>query len=274
MTAAKPKKPVAKKPVARKPVAKKVARKPVAKKAAPKPEPVKIIEEKPLTPLQLLFIHEYLLDLNGTAAYKRAGFNPKNDNVAAVESSKLLRNPKIAEKIQLAMDKRAEKVGISAEKVLQEFWNIATVDRHELVQHRVGCCRHCYGFDHDYQRTDAEWARDMKIADKDGDEFKTMGGTGFDSRKPPVEDCPECFGDGVGRVVIADTRNLTPAARSVFSGVKHGKHGIEITFHSKEKSLEMIGRHLKLFTDVLEVKDTTAISSRMKAARDRAKAMK
>tara|TARA_R110001599_G_scaffold171353_1_gene362423 strand:+ start:439121 stop:439930 length:810 start_codon:yes stop_codon:yes gene_type:complete len=267
MSIAKPKKPAAKKSVA-----KKVARKPVAKKAVSKRVPAKRASaDKPLTRLQLLFVIEYLVDLNATAAYKRAGFTPKNDNVAGVEAFKLLKNPKIAAEIQKAMDKRAEKVGITAEKVLQEFWNIATVDRNELVQHRVGCCRHCYGFDHDFQRTDAEWARDVKLADKDGEEFKTLGGTGFDPRKPPVEDCPECFGDGVGRVVIADTRNLTPEAKSVFGGVKYGKHGIEVSFHSKEKALEMIGRHLKLFTDVLEVKDTTAISSRMKAARDRAK---
>ncbi|MBF8177820.1 terminase small subunit [Herminiimonas contaminans] len=264
-----------KKAAPKKPVAKKAAAKPAAKKVAAKRAPVKRdLDDTPLTPLQLRFVAEYIVTLNATGAYKKAGFTPKNDNVAGVEAYRLLRKPKVAAEIQKAMYKRAEKVGISAEKVLQEFWNIATVDRNELIQHRVGCCRHCYGFDHDYQRTDAEWARDQKLAEKDGEDFKTMGGTGFDPRKPPVEDCPECFGDGIGRIVMADTRNLSPEAKSVFAGLKHGKHGIEMAFHSKDNALLMVGRHLKLFTDVLEVKDTTSISGRMKAARERAREKK
>lgn len=45
----------------------------------------------------------------------------------------------------------------------------------------------------------------------------------------------------------------------------------KVKFHDKSKGLEMLGRHLKLFTDVLEVKDVTPLADRMKQARERSK---
>ena len=61
---------------------------------------------------QDLFVKEYLKDLNGTQAYIRAGYKVKDENTAAVNASKLLRNTKVQEKIQVAMkerEKRTEK---------------------------------------------------------------------------------------------------------------------------------------------------------------------
>lgn len=46
----------------------------------------------------------------------------------------------------------------------------------------------------------------------------------------------------------------------------------KVKLWDKKGSLELLGRHLKLFTDVVEVKDVTPISDRMKKARERAKA--
>ncbi|PAE74486.1 terminase small subunit [Bacillus velezensis] len=48
-----------------------------------------------LTPKRKRFVDEYLIDLNATQAYIRAGYKVKSESVAAVESHKLLRNPKI-----------------------------------------------------------------------------------------------------------------------------------------------------------------------------------
>ena len=52
-----------------------------------------------LTDKQQKFIDAYLGSGNATEAYKLAGYKVKNDNVAAPESSKLLRNPKISQAI-------------------------------------------------------------------------------------------------------------------------------------------------------------------------------
>ena len=48
-------------------------------------------------------------------------------------------------------------------------------------------------------------------------------------------------------------------------------HTKKVKMWDKTKGLEMLGRHLKLFTDVLEVKDVTPLADRMKQARERAK---
>ena len=71
-----------------------------------------------LTPKQRLFVNEYLVDLNATAAYKRAGYVGKG-NVAEVTASQLLRNPKIARQVKLAMDKRADDIGVDSKYVLR-----------------------------------------------------------------------------------------------------------------------------------------------------------
>lgn len=68
--------------------------------------------------------------------------------------------------------------------------------------------------------------------------------------------------------------------RRAIAGIEVNEIGVEgvvightkkVKFHDKSKNLEMLGRHLKLFTDVLEVKDVTPLADRMKQARERAK---
>jgi phage terminase small subunit len=75
---------------------------------------------------QKRFAEEYLIDLNATAAYKRAGYTAKGAS-SDVNASKLLRNPKVAAFIQSAMDKRSEDLGIDAKYVLQTIKN--TIER-------------------------------------------------------------------------------------------------------------------------------------------------
>lgn len=57
-----------------------------------------------------------------------------------------------------------------------------------------------------------------------------------------------------GRVVIQNFNDLTPEQRACIAGVKETKFGIEVSFYGKEKALEMLGRHLGIFNDKIEVK--------------------
>lgn len=75
-----------------------------------------------LTPKQLLFCKEYLIDLNGTQAAIRAGYSKKT---AEVQASTLLRNPKVKNYVQKLMDKRSDRIEITADRVLQEIAKIA-----------------------------------------------------------------------------------------------------------------------------------------------------
>lgn len=79
---------------------------------------------KPLTPKQEAFIAEYLIDLNATAAYKRAGYVAKG-NAAEVNAARLLRNAQVSAAVQAAMDKRADDLEISAKYVLDSIKRVA-----------------------------------------------------------------------------------------------------------------------------------------------------
>ena len=79
-----------------------------------------VMNTQKLTPKRSRFVDEYLIDLNGAGAYVRAGYKAKNDNVAAVEASRLLRIPNIQMAVALAKKRRSETVEINAEWVLRQ----------------------------------------------------------------------------------------------------------------------------------------------------------
>ena len=77
-----------------------------------------------LTAKQQMFVKEYLIDLNATQAAIRAGYSEKTAKEIGAEN---LTKPNIASAVQEAMDKRAKKVELSAEYVLNTI--IETVER-------------------------------------------------------------------------------------------------------------------------------------------------
>ncbi|MGO9770926.1 MAG: terminase small subunit [Roseiarcus sp.] len=84
-----------------------------------------------LTPKQKRFIEEFLLDLNGTAAYKRAGYNAKGHG-AEVNAAKLLSNTEVASAISAAQAKRSRRTEVTADRVIQELAAIAFADPRKL----------------------------------------------------------------------------------------------------------------------------------------------
>ena len=74
-----------------------------------------------MTPKQESFVREYLVDLNASAAYRRAGYKTGN---ADVLGPRLLGNAGIAKAIQVEMDTRAKRVQITADQVLQNIIDI------------------------------------------------------------------------------------------------------------------------------------------------------
>lgn len=137
-----------------------------------------------LTPKQKMFADEYLLDLNATAAYKRAGYKAKG-HVAESNASRLLSNAEVANYIQSAMDKRSKNLGIDAEYVLKTIKT--TIER----------CSQSY-----------------PVLDRRGEPVMVR------------------VGDGEGAA-------LAPAYEFDSSGVLKGA--------------ELLGRHLKMFTDKVDV---------------------
>jgi len=217
-------------------------------------------KESPLNEKQAAFVREYLIDLNACQAAIRAGYSP---NSAQEQSSRLLSNAKVSTFVEKALAERAKRTEITADRVVKEAWAIMTADPRELVEHRVGCCRYCWGTGNRYQRTAAEMLRDENAysaaaekAIEDGKpigDFDTLGGTGYNRLREPNPDCPECFGEGIGRVVLKDTSKISTAAASLFAGIKESDKGLEIKFHSKDAAMDKMFRHLGLYKDKIEL---------------------
>jgi phage terminase small subunit len=68
-----------------------------------------------LTDKQQRFVEEYLVDLNASAAARRAGYSEKTAGAIGDEN---LKKPEIAAAVQAAMDERSQRTEISADYVL------------------------------------------------------------------------------------------------------------------------------------------------------------
>ena len=65
-----------------------------------------------------------------------------------------------------------------------------------------------------------------------------------------TEDGEEVF---LPDVAITETNELTAIQKKAIAGIKQGKNGIELKLNDKTKALELLGKHLGMFTDKVEV---------------------
>ncbi len=157
---------------------------------------------KKLTPKQAAFVREYLKDLNASAAYKRAGYRATG-NAAEVNAARLLRNAQVQAAIQSAMDARAKRTEIQADRVLQEIAHAAFLDPIEL--------------------------------------FATNG------TLKSLEAMPEAARRAIAGLEVEEIFEGSGKARRWKGYLK------KIKLVSKEGTLQLAGRHLKLFTDRTEL---------------------
>ena len=86
-----------------------------------------------LSPRHEVFIREYLKDLNAAAAYERAGYKARGMS-AAVNASKLLKNPNIQANMRIILDKRLDRYEVTAERVLEEIASLSFQDAKDLFE--------------------------------------------------------------------------------------------------------------------------------------------
>lgn len=92
-------------------------------KATPRPKKVKSAAKcDGLTIKQALFINEYMVDFNATQAAIRAGYS---ENTAQEISSENLSKPLVAREIKKRIKARIDRLGITADNVLQGVNGIA-----------------------------------------------------------------------------------------------------------------------------------------------------
>ena len=81
-----------------------------------------VLAESSLNPRQRAFVAEYLVDLNATQAYIRAGYSPLTAQPASAE---LLSNPIIAAAVERGKAERLSRVNMTADTVLYEMSALA-----------------------------------------------------------------------------------------------------------------------------------------------------
>ncbi|WP_174935400.1 terminase small subunit [Burkholderia lata] len=235
-----------------------------------------------LTARQRCFVEEYLVDLNATKAAIRAGYSERN---ADKLGSQLLGKTRVAEAIRVAVAERAARAEVTAAEILRQVDAIATADPNGIVQYRRECCRYCHGEGHEWQyKTEREREgakldyeqqvaklKILKIPRAAWPKFRD-GGLGFNPLREPHAGCPECNGEGHGRMFIADTRTLTPAQLALYGGVEITRDGIRILINPKMKALELAMRHRGMLKERIELEVTDALAERLQKARRRVNA--
>lgn len=173
-----------------------------------------------LTDKQKRFCEEYLIDLNATQAAIRAGYSPKT---AEQTASRLLRNVKVQEYISKRQKELSRSTEITQERVIKELALIAfsnNADYAHVVEKKM--------------QVEAGGAL-VDVLDKDG--------------KPVM----------YRTVEPVLTEELTEEQKRALAVIKKGRDGLEVKSCDKVKALELLGKHLGIFTDKIEanVNDTT-----------------
>ena len=212
--------------------------------------------ESGLTPAKEKFAAAVAMGKSQSDAYREAFPHSRAWKPSTVYSkaSHLAAEDKVRERIAEIMASAAKGSELEAEQLLRMHVEIATADTRELVQYRRVACRYCHGKGHRYQFTPAEMERarekhEEKQAQAKGDPkpFDDKGGVGYSKKVDPHPDCPECHGDGIGEMLVHDTRKLSPVAAQLYEGVKLGKDGLEVKIRSRGESLTAIARHRGFF---------------------------
>lgn len=167
-----------------------------------------------LTRNQKIFCDEYLIDLNATRAYKAAYKNVKKDETAAAAGARLLRNVKVKNYIDEKMKEREKRTEITQDKVLKELAKIGFANVADYVKV-------------------VEKEYEENVIDDEGNIIDTQIKT-------------------YKTVDMELTDNLTEDQQKVISEIKETRNGIEVKLNDKVKALELIGRHLGMFTDKVE----------------------
>ena len=173
-----------------------------------------------LTDKQKRFCEEYLIALNATQAAIRAGYSPKT---AEQTASRLLRNVKVQEYIAKRQKELSRSTQITQERVIKELALIA------------------FSNNADYARV----VEKKMQTEVDGMLVDVLGEDGKPIMYRTVEP------------VLTD--ELTEEQKRALAVIKKGRDGLEVKSFDKVRALELLGKHLGIFTEKIEanVNDTT-----------------
>lgn len=169
-----------------------------------------------MTPKQILFVEEYLKDLNATQAAIRAGYSEKTAGQIGEEN---LKKPEIRKAIDEAMLERSKKTSITQERVLEALGQIAFGDPRTL-------------YDGNDNLLPVSQLSDEAVSLIAGFDVSVIRGKNKDDDDEFVK---------------------------------------KVKFNDKLRALELLGRHLGMFKDKIEVSGNVGLADRMSKARERLK---
>lgn len=164
---------------------------------------------------QRRFADEYLIDLNAEAAAVRAGYSSR---YARGNAHKLVANGCIKQYIDERIEERKKRTEITQDRVLRELAIIAFSNAADYA---------------------AVVEREAFIEREDGEAIRLLDEEGNPVMYKTVEP------------VL--TANLTEEQKRALSVIKKGRDGFEVKPYDKVRALELLGKHLGMFTDRVEV---------------------
>lgn len=202
----------------------------------------------------------------------------ESEKEAKFRSSVFMKRKEVQQRIahfrMLRTTTNRQEFKVDVKKLMETYIQIAFVDPNELIQSRVGACRHCWSIGHKYHWKEHEYLDEIRDYEKKMAKWTGAGGKGPRPEMPdasggldymatvePNIECPVCEGEGVPRVVLQDTTQLSPGARLLYRGVQQTKDGVKILYANQDKALENIGRMIGAFDDKLRVDLTGAIAN-------------
>lgn len=183
------------------------------------------------------------------------------------DSVKVASRPLVRARIEELNKIRRNAMGKSLDKLGEMLQELADANPNDLSYWRVSACRYCHGEDHKYHwhssyEFDAAvkaYGRDLEAWALKGskgtppDAPDDSGGYGWRTTLKPDPDCPHCRGDGIGEMIIRDTRDVPRAARRLFKGVKVTKNGLEILTRDQDAAVDKLLRMGGGYRDRVEI---------------------
>jgi hypothetical protein len=184
-----------------------------------------------LRPKQESFAQAFTAHGNATRAYREsfdcAAMKPAHIRQCAYE---LVHDPAVAARIRQLYAQAAKGTTISTRARMVRLQEITEADPAELARVVTEPCCDC-------------WADDLVLA------AAIDRGLIFDT-SAPRDDCPGCYGNGVQRVIVTPTDQLSPSARRLLKAVRQKSDGsIEVVMHDQLAASDQLNRMAGVYVD-------------------------
>jgi hypothetical protein len=156
-------------------------------------------------------------------------------NVARSKAYEVAHHRAVAARIRELYDQAAQVTTISTRARMVRLQEIIEADPGEIVRVVTEPCGVC-------------WADDLVLAGA-MDRALAIRGPMPDT-DAPRDDCPDCRGHGVSRIIITPTDQLSPSARRLLKAIKQKSDGsIEVQMHDQLSASDQLNRMAGVYVE-------------------------